>query len=53
MILMPHSLPANILVVVEQNRLLSGMVKIIQTEERSSGRAICNEQTCPTMSAGS
>ena len=38
--------------VVEQNRLLSGMIKCVQFEGRSSG-AVCNEQTCPTMSAGS
>lgn len=39
--------------VVEQNRLLSGMIKCVQSEDRSSGRSVCNEATCPTMSAGS
>ncbi|KAI5370306.1 Putative MOB kinase activator family [Septoria linicola] len=38
--------------VVEQNRLLSGMVKIVQTEDRSNGTGLCNDKTCPTMSAG-
>lgn len=38
--------------VVEQNRLLSGMVKIVQTEDRSNGVGLCNEKSCPTMSAG-
>lgn len=39
-------------IVVEQNRLLSGMVKIVQTEDRSNGTGLCNDKTCPTMSAG-
>lgn len=38
--------------VVEQNRLLSGMIKCVQSEDRSSGRSVCNEHSCPTMSAG-
>ncbi|GAB7363925.1 hypothetical protein MBLNU230_g4487t2 [Neophaeotheca triangularis] len=38
---------------VEQNRLLTGMVKIVQTSNSSRGGPCCNEQTCPTMSAGS
>ncbi|KAK5114913.1 hypothetical protein LTR62_002072 [Meristemomyces frigidus] len=39
--------------IVEQNRLLSGIIKCVQSEDRSSGRSVCNEITCPTMSAGS
>ena len=38
--------------VVEQNRLLSGMIKYVQAADRSTGQAVCNEHTCPTMSAG-
>ncbi|KAM3418576.1 hypothetical protein BST61_g4552 [Cercospora zeina] len=38
--------------IVEQNRLLTGMVKIVQTDDRSSGVGLCNEKCCPTMSAG-
>ncbi|GIZ40529.1 hypothetical protein CKM354_000386300 [Cercospora kikuchii] len=38
--------------IVEQNRLLTGMVKIVQTDDRASGVGLCNEKTCPTMSAG-
>lgn len=49
-----HDPPTHIdaIVVVEQNRLLSGMVKIVQTEDRSNGVGLCNEKSCPTMSAG-
>lgn len=40
--------------VVEQNRLLSGMIKCVQgTPDATSGRSLCNEQVCPTMAAGS
>ncbi|EME49560.1 hypothetical protein DOTSEDRAFT_122217 [Dothistroma septosporum NZE10] len=38
--------------VVEQNRLLGGMVKMVQTEDRTTGVPICNVKDCPTMSAG-
>ncbi|KAK4634989.1 Maintenance of ploidy protein mob2 [Fulvia fulva] len=38
--------------VVEQNRLLGGMVKMTQTEDRSTGVPVCNVKDCPTMSAG-
>ncbi|KAK1809024.1 hypothetical protein LTR12_016616 [Friedmanniomyces endolithicus] len=38
--------------IVEQNRLLSGMIKCTQGEDRSSGRSVCSETGCPTMSAG-
>ncbi|KAF2159096.1 hypothetical protein M409DRAFT_71225 [Zasmidium cellare ATCC 36951] len=39
--------------IVEQNRNLSGMLKIVQEADRSTGLPICNEKTCPAMSAGS
>lgn len=39
--------------VSEQYRLLGGMLKIVQEIDPKTGRSICNEQTCPTMSAGS
>lgn len=38
--------------VSEQYRLLAGMIKIIQEVDPTKGRALCNDQTCPTMSAG-
>ncbi|KAK2735997.1 hypothetical protein FQN57_000890 [Myotisia sp. PD_48] len=38
--------------VVEQNRLLHGMLQVIQEINSLSGHPICNEMTCPTMSAG-
>lgn len=38
--------------VVEQNRLLDGMLKIIQENDRNTGLPICNPQTCPAMTAG-
>lgn len=38
--------------VSEQNRLLSGMIRIVQEIDPNKGRPICNEQSCPTMSAG-
>ena len=34
------------------NRLLTGMIKVIQEVDTNTGLAICNEKTCPTMSAG-
>lgn len=39
-------------VVVEQYRLLHGMLQIIQEVNGVTGLPICNENTCPTMSAG-
>ncbi|KAK5168010.1 uncharacterized protein LTR77_006577 [Saxophila tyrrhenica] len=39
--------------IVEQNRILSGMLKCMQEKDRTTGRPTCNEQACPTMSAGS
>ncbi|KAK3070623.1 hypothetical protein LTR53_010137 [Teratosphaeriaceae sp. CCFEE 6253] len=39
--------------IVEQQRLLSGMIKCVEGEAKTNGRAVCNEQSCPTMSAGS
>ncbi|KAK2836880.1 hypothetical protein FQN49_006630 [Arthroderma sp. PD_2] len=38
--------------VVEQNRLLHGMLQVIQEINSITGYPICNEMTCPTMSAG-
>ncbi|KXT13244.1 hypothetical protein AC579_1738 [Pseudocercospora musae] len=38
--------------IVEQNRLLAGMIKIVQTEDRSKGICLCNDKSCPSMSAG-
>jgi hypothetical protein len=38
--------------VVEQNRLLHGMLQVIQEINGLTGFPICNETTCPTMSAG-
>ncbi|PGH19139.1 hypothetical protein AJ80_04217 [Polytolypa hystricis UAMH7299] len=38
--------------IVEQNRLLHGMLQVIQELNTLTGFPICNEQTCPTMSAG-
>ncbi|KAL1637988.1 hypothetical protein SLS58_009105 [Diplodia intermedia] len=37
--------------VVEQYRLLDGMIQIIKTLDERTGRPICNPDTCPTMSA--
>ncbi|CAK4031176.1 Hypothetical predicted protein [Lecanosticta acicola] len=40
--------------IVEQNRLLSGMVKcVLGTPDPSTARSLCNEHSCPTMAAGS
>jgi len=38
--------------IVEQNRLLHGMLQVIQEINGITGFPICNETTCPTMSAG-
>ena len=38
--------------VVEQYRLLHGMLQVIQETNSVTGLSICNENTCPTMSAG-
>ncbi|GAB7348593.1 hypothetical protein MBLNU459_g6977t1 [Dothideomycetes sp. NU459] len=38
--------------VVEQNRLLDGMLKIVQEPDRNTGVSICNQHTCPAMAAG-
>ena len=38
--------------VVEQNRLVSGMLKCVQEKDRTLGRPVCNESVCPTMAAG-
>lgn len=45
-------LKAAILEVVEQYRLLHGMLQVIQEVNGVTGLPICNENTCPTMSAG-
>ncbi|EXJ64518.1 hypothetical protein A1O7_00854 [Cladophialophora yegresii CBS 114405] len=37
---------------VEMNRLLTGMIQVIQEVDTNIGLALCNEQQCPTMSAG-
>ena len=34
------------------NRLLVGMIQVIQEVDTNTGHAICNERECPTMSAG-
>ncbi|KAL4785103.1 Mob1/phocein [Aspergillus varians] len=38
--------------IVEQYRLLHGMLQVIQEVNSHTGLPICNETTCPTMSAG-
>ncbi|KAL1967544.1 hypothetical protein VTN77DRAFT_3059 [Rasamsonia byssochlamydoides] len=38
--------------IVEQYRLLHGMLQVIQEVNTLTGQPICNETTCPTMSAG-
>jgi len=38
--------------IVEQYRLLHGMLQVIQEVNIPTGLSICNENTCPTMSAG-
>ncbi|KAI6822110.1 Mob1/phocein [Hortaea werneckii] len=38
--------------VVEQIRLLTGMLRCVHTEDRSTGLSVCNERDCPAMSAG-
>lgn len=38
--------------VVEMNRLLTGLIQVIQETDTNTGVALCNDHTCPTMSAG-
>ncbi|RJE24752.1 protein kinase activator [Aspergillus sclerotialis] len=38
--------------IVEQYRLLHGMLQVIQEVNGVTGLPLCNETTCPTMSAG-
>ncbi|BCR86979.1 Mob1/phocein family protein [Aspergillus chevalieri] len=38
--------------IVEQYRLLHAMLQVIQEVNGATGLSICNEATCPTMSAG-
>lgn len=38
--------------VVEQNRLMDGMLKIVQELDRNTGLPLCNQHTCPAMTAG-
>jgi hypothetical protein len=38
--------------VVEMNRLLTGMIQVVQEVDTNTGVALCNEVGCPTMSAG-
>lgn len=37
--------------VVEQYRLLDLMLQIIRTADEHTGLPVCNDRTCPTMSA--
>ena len=37
--------------VVEQYRLLEGMIKIVQEVDPKTREPVCNARTCPTMSA--
>ena len=41
-----------IMVVVEMNRLLTGLIQVIQEVDTNTGLALCNDHSCPTMSAG-
>jgi hypothetical protein len=47
---LPHSLL--MIAVIEMNRLLAGMIQVIQEVDTNTGMALCNEVTCSTMSAG-
>lgn len=38
--------------VVEMNRMLTGLIQVIQEVDTNTGVALCNEHSCPTMSAG-
>lgn len=38
--------------VVEQKRILTNMLNCVFGDDRSKVQSICNEQTCPTMTAG-
>lgn len=38
--------------VVENSRLLDGLLKIFQDTDRRTGMPICNQHTCPAMTAG-
>lgn len=38
--------------VVEMNRLLTGLIQVIQEVDTNTGLPLCNEHSCPTMSAG-
>ncbi|KAK3725132.1 hypothetical protein LTR37_000643 [Vermiconidia calcicola] len=38
--------------IVEQNRLLTGMLMCVQEKDRSTGIPTCNDKACPSMSAG-
>ena len=42
---------ANQYIVVEQYRLLESMIQIVRAVDERTRMAICNQQTCPTMSA--
>ncbi|KAJ9498655.1 hypothetical protein H2202_005841 [Exophiala xenobiotica] len=37
---------------VEMNRLLTAMIQVIQETDTNTGVPLCNEVSCPTMSAG-
>ena len=42
----------NIIVAVEQYRLVEALLHSIQAEDSNTGLAICNPKSCPVMSAG-
>jgi hypothetical protein len=50
--LQPQPTLIHLSIVVEQYRLLHGMLQVIQEVNTVTGLPICNENTCPTMSAG-
>ena len=37
---------------VEQGRLLTNILRCVQEADRTTGRSVCNEMSCPSMSAG-
>lgn len=44
--------PCHCRTVVEQYRLLHAMLQVVQEINGVTGLPLCNEATCPTMSAG-
>ena len=47
----PREARTNRILVVEQYRLMDGMIAIIRVVEERVGAPICNPSSCPTMSA--